>query len=235
MKKRVLLFVAGLAALIVGYIEMRLPDSVGAQGRNAVFGRLAVTDDVRIADSLAVGGSLTFGTALTPAMTALLAASGTASDNTFLRGDGFWAVGSPPTYWDISRSYVAAAGTTWVDTGLSLSVPTEAGDKVVLTVNISSIRSYKLSGVISLISQRCYTRISGGTSALESEEITMVSPPVGANAESGLRMTFVDIPGAGTHDYSVQFRARDTNLNCSFNSPLLNLPRASTFLAQVLK
>ena len=233
-KHRVLLFVAGLAALIVGYIEMRLPDSVGAQGRNAVFGRLAVTDDVRIADSLAVGGSLTFGTALTPAMTALLAASGTASDNTFLRGDGFWAVGSPPTYWDISRSYVGAAGSTWVDTGLSLSVPTEAGDKVVLTVNISAIRSWVSSGTSS--NRNCDLRISGGTSALQSEAIQMFYTPNSVNGESGLRMTFVDIPGAGTHNYSVQFRARSAATTCGFNSTrLLIIPLVSTFLAQVLK
>ena len=94
MKSKALLG-AVLVALIVGYIELRLPQPVAAQGTDVVYQRLAVTDDARISDALSVGGTakvgvLEFGTALTPIMTARLAASGTASDSTYVRGDGTW-------------------------------------------------------------------------------------------------------------------------------------------------
>ena len=76
MTRRLILGFA-LFALVVGYVEMRLPDSVSAQGRDAVYQRLAT-------------GVLKFETPLTPTMTARLAATGTASAATFLRGDGAW-------------------------------------------------------------------------------------------------------------------------------------------------
>ena len=53
-----LLFAAGLVALIVGYIELRLPVTVGAQGRDAVYERLAVTGV--LSWRLFEDGSLTF-------------------------------------------------------------------------------------------------------------------------------------------------------------------------------
>ena len=77
MKSKRLILGFAVFALIVGYVELRLPPPVSAQGRDAVFQRLAT-------------GVLKFETPLTPTMTARLAASGTASDRTYLRGDGAW-------------------------------------------------------------------------------------------------------------------------------------------------
>ena len=70
MKKFYPLLFVGIFALIVGYIELRLPVTVGAQGGDAVYQRLAT-------------GVLQFETPLTPTMTARLAATGTASEATF--------------------------------------------------------------------------------------------------------------------------------------------------------
>ena len=46
MRKALLGF--ALVALAVGYIELRLPQPVGAQGRDAVYRRLSVTGEVRL-------------------------------------------------------------------------------------------------------------------------------------------------------------------------------------------
>ena len=48
MKKFHLLFFAVVSALLIGYIEFRLPVTVGAQGRDAVYQRLAVTGVVKL-------------------------------------------------------------------------------------------------------------------------------------------------------------------------------------------
>ena len=77
MKSKRLILGFALVALAIGYIELRLPEPVSAQGTDAVFQRLAT-------------GVLQFETPLTPTITARLAASGTASDRTYLRGDGEW-------------------------------------------------------------------------------------------------------------------------------------------------
>ena len=77
MKSKRLILGFAVFALIVGYIELRLPEPVAAQGRDAVFQRLGT-------------GVLKFETPLTPTITARLAASGTASASTYLRGDGSW-------------------------------------------------------------------------------------------------------------------------------------------------
>ena len=73
MRTRALLGLA-LIALVVGYVELRLPQQAGAQGRDAVYQRLAVSstaanalrvagglevgDDVDVADDVDVGGDL---------------------------------------------------------------------------------------------------------------------------------------------------------------------------------
>ena len=117
MKTNRLILGFALVALAVGYIELRLPPPVAAQGRDAVYERLAVTGALKsgslaVTNAASIGGTATasalavtnnatvsgtatvgvlkFGTALTSTMTARLAASGTASDSTYLRGDGNW-------------------------------------------------------------------------------------------------------------------------------------------------
>ena len=89
MRNKRLILGFALVALIVGYIELRLPPPVAAQGTDAVFQRLAVSSDARVSGTATVG-VLKFETALTPTITARLAASGTASASTYLRGDGSW-------------------------------------------------------------------------------------------------------------------------------------------------
>ena len=89
MRSKQLILGCALFVLAVGYIELRLPPPVAAQGRDAVYQRLAVSSDARVSGTATVG-VLKFETALTPAVTALLAASGTASVSTYLRGDGNW-------------------------------------------------------------------------------------------------------------------------------------------------
>ena len=225
-KAYLLLFVAGLAALIVGYIEMRLPMPVGAQGRDAVFGRLAVTGGARISDDLSIGNALTFGTALTPAMTAKLAATGTASAATFLRGDGAWVGVSPPTYWDLDITALTTSSTsTWTDTGLELAVTASAGDTVILNINMGSVSN-------------CYVSVVGGS--IGSVGGTMASGltrgifiRTAGNQEASI--TFVDVPGAGTHTYKVQVRGFSQVNSCLVNSVTKGQWDGSTLFIQVLQ
>ena len=49
---------AGLAALIFGYVELRLPTTVGAQGRDGVYERLAVTGPLRVGGEARFEGAL---------------------------------------------------------------------------------------------------------------------------------------------------------------------------------
>ena len=216
-KHRVLLFVAGLAALIVGYIELRLPMPVVAQGRDAVFGRLAVTGGARIADDLSIGNALTFGTALTPAMTAKLAAAGTASMLTYLRGDGQWAGVSPPTYFSIvTSSFNNTSLSTWADTGLEVSVSATATDTVVVDLQFLSLKN-------------CLVRVTGGSSTLQGYQPRLDF----STSYKDISLTLVDTPGAGTHNYKVQLRTFTASgvgqdYSCRFR-------HAATFIAQVLQ
>ena len=222
-KHRVLLFVAGLAALIVGYIELRLPMPVVAQGRDAVFGRLAVTGGARISDDLSIGNALTFGTALTPAMTAKLAATGTASAATFLRGDGAW-VAIQDVYWDWTQTTVSTtSSSTWSDLGLGFSITTSATNTVILDLDLSYISYY------------CRIRVTGGSSELESINIAAdryfsITGSTISIRQVGFDVRLVDTPGAGTHAYKVQVRKTLGGSSCLTNDTI----RLSTFTAQVL-
>ena len=103
MKIKTMLGAAVFLALLIGYAELRLPESVIAQGLNAVYRQLSVTSTdsnaVRLAGGLELAGDLTWnGQALDEPNT------GTASAITYLRGDGTWAGVSPPTYWTLRYS-----------------------------------------------------------------------------------------------------------------------------------
>ena len=201
--RRSLLFAVLVLVIFVGY-----PVLVGPQGKDASYTRLAVKEDVRIA------GALTFGTALTSAMTAKLGASGIASIATYLRGDGTWAGVSPKTYWDIKifDTTLTTTSTSFIDTGLSLSVVATATDTVVLGLSLQYINS------------RCLVRFSGGTSALQGYELKVENP-----TSEPFLVTMVDSPGAGTHVYKVQVAKGGSNaFTCQ-------VQRFATFLAQVLK
>ena len=67
-RKRLILGVA-LVALALGYVELRLPGPVGAQGRDAVYQRVAVTSTdasaVRVAGGIEVGDDVDVDGALT--------------------------------------------------------------------------------------------------------------------------------------------------------------------------
>ena len=192
-----------LAALAVGYIELRLPPPVNAQGTDAVFQRLAT-------------GVLKFKTPLTPAVTALLAASGAASARTYLRGDGAWQGVSPPTYWDLETAYLQISSTTvWTDTGLELAVTTSAGDTVILNFSIGS-------------AGQCLVRGIGGS--LEDSVIRIREAGNGAAS-----ITYVDVPGAGTHTYKLQARSLASGNSCKINNNTIGQWRALTLLIQVLQ
>ena len=220
MRNKVLLGFA-LIALAVGYIELRLPEPVSAQGTDAVFQRLAVSNDARVSGTATVG-VLKFETALTPTITALLAASGAASARTYLRGDGSWQGVSPPTYWDLDTvNLLTSDQTTWTDTGLELAVTASAGDTVILNVNFGSFTS-------------CYVRIFGGSTALQNRSIRASST---SSRDEVFNMTFVDVPGAGIHTYKVQVR-RDIDgdsSSCRVNGRGNGEWAGSTLFVQVLQ
>ena len=236
MSRRLILGVV-LFALVVGYVEMRLPAPVRAQGRDAVYQRLAT-------------GVLAFETALTPTMTGRLAATGTASEATFLRGDGTWAA-LQDVYWDWTLTRVSTtSNTTWSDAGLGFSITTSATNTVILDIDLAYI-------------YRCSIRVTGGTSELASivmtpsldVSTTFVSPRItdlrAYYGNSAVRVDYdptntpgslsvsqrsfdsrlVDTPGTGTHAYKVQVRQRlSSGSSCTANSPT----NINTFTAQVL-
>ena len=211
--KRPLLFAALLLVIFVGYLELRQPETATAQGRDAVYQQLAVTNDVRIA------GALTFGTNLTPAMTAKLAATGTALSTTYLRGDGVWAGVSPPTYWSFTSATLTISTDTWTDTGLGLSVVTTATDTVILDVNLGAI-------------QQCALRVFGGSTALQGHAVEI-------RYNQQAHFTFAETPGAGTHNYKVQVKRNDGSRDtCYLNGGAYAgqpVYFGATFLAQVLQ
>ena len=218
MRSKRLILGFALFALAVGYIELRLPPPVAAQGTDAVFQRLAVSSDARVSGTATVG-VLEFETALTPAVTALLAASGTASAATFLRGDGAWQGVSPPTYWDIETAAIETSSlNAWADTGLGFSVVTTATDTVLLNVWIGTLKD-------------CEVRISGGSTALLGHVIRVrQGGPTGE-----LSVVLVDTPGTGTNIYKVQVSRWANNVNCNFLKVTDPGTDAATFLAQVLR
>ena len=238
-----------LIALAVGYIELRLPEPVAAQGRDAVYERLAVTGALKsgslaVTNAASIGGTATvnglavsndatvsgtatvgvlkFGTALTPTITALLAATGIASAATFLRGDGAW-VAVQDVYWDWTKTRVTTtSGTTWSDVGLGFSITTSATNTVILDLDLR----YFLG---------CNLRVTGGSSELESIVMGSMNELTDTSLTTTLVRTFLDIrlvdtPGAGTHAYKAQVRQRNPGATCYVN----HIAGLNTFTARVI-
>ena len=107
---RVALFAAGMVALIVGYVELRVPVPVSAQGGDAVYNTLR--------------------TAIPIAPRYL--GSGIPGIATYLRGDGVWAGVSPPTAVSWSNSLFTTSSTSYQDTGISITLDLPAATSDVL-------------------------------------------------------------------------------------------------------
>lgn len=193
-----LLFAAGLVALIVGYIELRLPVTVGAQGRDAVYERLAT-------------GVLAFETALTPTMTGRLAATGTASEATFLRGDGAWAtLGS-----DFYSAFGTSTMTNHTDTD-SAYVDSISVSSVVVPENATVVVSYYASRIVatknfdlqSIPTAFCRITLLGTINMNHRDKLN-------------LSQVFVLTPSAGTYTYSVTFAVSQESICSILNATLL--------------
>ena len=259
-----------VSVLLIGFLfGLPMPVSVGAQGRNSVYERVAITstsanalrvaggievaDDADVGGDIDIAGALTFGTPLTPAVTARLAATGTASAATFLRGDGAW-VAVQEVYWDWTKTYLSTTSkAVWSDSGLGFSITTSATNKVILDLDLPRI-------------QGCELRVTGGSSTLQSlitrpysEFLLAVSFTSISNLRYGedifpssfpqyrtynptpgsisivptnisYQVRLVDTPGAGTHAYKVQVREASNSTLCSVNTS----GTLSTLTAQVL-
>ena len=105
-----LLFVVGLVVLIVGYVELRVPVPVEAQGGDAVYN--TVRTAVPIEPQYLGSG--------TPAMF------------TFLRGDGVWAGVSPPTVVSWITSQFVTTSSSYQNTGISITVDVPSATSDVL-------------------------------------------------------------------------------------------------------
>ena len=185
-----------------------------------------MSNDARVSGTATVG-VLTLKTALTPAVTALLAASGAASASTYLRGDGQWAGVSPPTYWDLETTYLAVSSTsTWTDMGLELAVTASAGDTVILNINMGSVYNCAVTVEGGLIG------VVGGTL---SDGLTSRGVDILSSGDLAASITFVDVPGAGTHTYKVRLRSIGVNTSCKAHSGLSGQWRGSTLFIQVLQ
>ena len=237
-----------VSVLLIGFlVGLPVPVSVGAQGRNSVYERVAITstsanalrvaggievaDDADVGGDIDIAGALTFGTPLTPAVTARLAATGTASAATFLRGDGAW-VAVQEVYWDSTKTSVSTTSkTVWSDSGLGFSITTSATSRVILDLDLSYVKG-------------CELRVTGGSSTLQSlitrpvidvilsyyEGYFLSQQPSINSTKVSYQVRLVDTPGAGTHAYKVQVRESPSSTLCSVNSTV----SLNTLTAQVL-
>ena len=114
-----------LLALIVGYVELRMPVSVGAQGGDAVYRSLRVE---------------------TPIEPRYLG-TGTPAIWTYLRGDGVWAGVSPPTVTSSTGIQIITNSVTYQDTALTftLDLPTPTSD---VLINVRSYQTHACVGQI---------------------------------------------------------------------------------------
>ena len=197
MTRRLILGFA-LFALVVGYVEMRVPDSVSAQGRDAVYQQLAVISDAYVGGTAAVG-VLEFGTALTPTMTARLAATGTASATTFLRGDGAWATLGSDFYSGYknfsSVQNTTALTSTYRDSVSISSVVVPENATVVASYYASRIQADENTASSNIPTATCFIRFpfSGNRT------INFQDP------KENFSTVLVLTPSAGTYTYTVTF------------------------------
>ena len=106
--QRSVLMIAALLALLVGYVELRVPVPVGAQGGDAVYRSLRVE---------------------TPIEPRYLG-TGTPEIWNYLRGDGVWAGVSPPTSVAWRTASLSTTSSSYISTGISLTLdlPSDTSD-----------------------------------------------------------------------------------------------------------
>ena len=108
--KRSAIIVSVLLALLIGYVELRVPVSVGAQGGNAVYNTVRTAIPI---EPQYLG-------------------SGTPAIWNYLRGDGVWAGVSPPTSTSWITSQFSTTSTDYQDTGISVTLDLPAATSDVL-------------------------------------------------------------------------------------------------------
>ena len=190
-------FAAALLLLVVGYIELRVPVSVGAQGENVAF------NTVRTAVPIAPR----------------YLGTGTPEIWTYLRGDGIWAGVSPPTQVSSRGSAFSITSTSYVDTGISITLAVPAATSDVLL----NARVFQ--------DNNCEGRIARGSTSLQ---VAKWCPACGGNITSqALEYTFVDHdPGIGSHAYSFQIR---NHIPLSGPCELNGIEGLSVMIGQVLR
>ena len=191
--KRSVLIIAVLLALLVGYVDLRLPVTVGAQGGDAVYRTLRTEIPI---EPRYLG-------------------TGTPAVWTYLRGDGVWAGVSPPTRVSSLTSLLSTNSSSYVDTGLSVTLDLPAATSDVLL----NARTYQYHS--------CEIGIARDGTILTSAE----TPTTGS---STIEYTHADQnPGMGSHTYSVQARKNPMETGiCSINSSTGGF---SVLIGQVLR
>ena len=185
------LFAAGLVALIVGYVELRVPMPVGAQGGDAVYNTVRTAIPI---EPQYLGSGI-------PAMW------------TFLRGDGVWAGVSPPTAVSWRSALLDTTSTSFVTTGLTITLDLPAATSDVLL----NARIYQ--------EVSCTGRIRTATTTLQ-EGISRIE-------ESFLDYTIVHTdPGIGSHTYVFEAKFNSPGTDCEINAGHRGI---SVLIGQVLR
>ena len=249
MKSQAMLVVA-MFALFVGYIELRLPVPIDAQGRAAVYERVSVVDTVanalRVAGGATVAGAMNAGSVTTAGTVAAgsvttgtpiapqYLGTGTRDGTKFLSDAGTWAGVSPPT--DVAYTAVSPTSTnstSFVNSDLAVTLTTPSATSDVLF----SIRLQLFMVGSSGPTKQCEFRLRRSPANVTIG--TWSTAPTGDQASGVLlEIPLLDSnPGAGTHTYTWQMRRSEGNQGACriYNYEGSDTRSLGYFLGQVLQ
>ena len=226
-----------LFVLFVGYIELRLPVPIDAQGRAAVYERVSVVDTVanalRVAGGATVAGAMNAGsvTTGTPIAPQYLG-TGTRTGTRYLRDDGIWAGVSPPSASALLATSYRTTSSSFVSTGLSitLTVATATSD-VIVSSNLL---------IVNGSDTHCEFALMRGATELWNTPLQFDNVLRGDGWDREMmRVSIVDQnPGVGTHAYAIHTKriggGNDCGLNQVRSSGRMDGP-PSVIIGQVLR
>ena len=227
-----------LFVLFVGYVELRLPVPIDAQGRAAVYERVSVVDTVanalRVAGGATVAGAMNAGsvTTGTPIAPQYLG-TGTRTGVEYLRSDGIWAGVSPPSavaYTAVSPTHTNSTSFVNSDMAVTLTAPSATSDVLFsIRLRLSMSGSSGSTKQCEFRIRRSPANVTVGTwntvpSSDSSKSVMLEVPLLDSN------------PGAGTHTYTWQMRRMQGSPACRIINPEGDESRnLGYFLGQVLQ